>query len=483
MGYKPGQERGGANSEHPMRPFARAALAAFLALAAASPAIADDNLRTSAQPLATGTLNNVLVFDLSRNEAVMGVNVAGLTASGATLTIEGSSDAKGDSDSTKVWVAIVGVPFTCPSPTVFTTMTADQSFKVDTSGLTNVRFRVSSVGSGSATIGLNAIPGAAMGVCGGGGGGTVTQGSQGSASSAWFDQPVQGGSVVGAANGLYVQPATGAAWNLGTIGGAATAANQATELTYLSTIAGSSNTAIPGGTNNIGSVNEQIAGVNVSTAAGFSSSATTRVIAAVDSPDAAFVQGGAFASLTATTSSGNRVALPAGATVEVTNTGANAAWALFGSSSVTASATAGDLIQPGFTWCYGVGSSSYLSAITAAGTTTLSISGGSGMCSGVPVAGGSSKPVGPASIATSQASISTSAATIVAARTGVTGIGRVSVTLYNSGSTVVYFGASGVTTATGQVLIAGASVTLDTTAAIYGITASGTDVVSVTETY
>ncbi len=156
-----------------MRPFARAALAAFLAFLASSavhPALANDNLRAAAQPLATGTPNNTLVYDLARNEAVMGVNVAGLTASGATLTLEGSSDAKALSDATKTWFSVVGVPFSCPSPAVFTTLTADQSFKVDTSGLTNIRFRVSSAGSGSATIGLNAIPGAAMAVCGGGAG-------------------------------------------------------------------------------------------------------------------------------------------------------------------------------------------------------------------------------------------------------------------------------------------------------------------------
>ena len=152
-----------------MRLFARAALSAFLTLAAFSPAIADDNLRTSAQALATGTLNTALVYDLFKNEAVMGVNVVGLTAAGATLTLEGSSDAKADTDSTKTWFSIVGVPFTCPSPVVFTTLTTDQSFKVDTSGLTNIRFRVSGTGTGNATIGLNAIPGATMGVCGGAG--------------------------------------------------------------------------------------------------------------------------------------------------------------------------------------------------------------------------------------------------------------------------------------------------------------------------
>jgi hypothetical protein len=129
--------------------------------------MADDNLRTSAQPLNVGTPNAVLAFDLFKNESVMGVNVTGLTGDGATLTLEGSSDAKAISNATKTWFAIVGVPFTCPSPAVFTTLTTDQSFKVDTSGLTNIRVRVSGAGAGTALVGLNAIPGAAMGVCGG----------------------------------------------------------------------------------------------------------------------------------------------------------------------------------------------------------------------------------------------------------------------------------------------------------------------------
>ncbi len=149
-----------------MRFFARAALAAFLSILAGQ-AFAADNLRASGRSLDTTTTSKPAVFDLLANESVMGVNVAGLTAAGATLTIEGSSDAKAASDSGKAWFSVVGVPFSCPAPATFTTLTTDQSFKVDVSGLTNLRFRVSSTGTGNATIGLNAIPGASMEVCGG----------------------------------------------------------------------------------------------------------------------------------------------------------------------------------------------------------------------------------------------------------------------------------------------------------------------------
>ncbi len=97
--------------------------------------------------------------------------------------------------------------------------------------------------------------------------------------------------------------------------------------------------------------------------------------------------------------------------------------------------------------------------------------------------GALNQPVGSGSIATSQAPIGTTAASIVAARTGAIGAGRIAATLYNAGSATVYIGGSDVTTSTGMPLPAGASVTLDTTAAIYGIAASGTQTIGVTETY
>lgn len=149
-------------------------LAAFAIIAAllVSPAIAGDNLKTSAQPLATGTANAALSFDLQANETVMGGEITGLTAAGATLTVEGSTDGRRQSDPSKVWFATVGIPFTCPSPSTFTTITADGQFKVDVSGLTNIRIRVSSTGTGTALVSLNAIPAATLGSCGGTGGGS-----------------------------------------------------------------------------------------------------------------------------------------------------------------------------------------------------------------------------------------------------------------------------------------------------------------------
>ena len=96
---------------------------------------------------------------------------------------------------------------------------------------------------------------------------------------------------------------------------------------------------------------------------------------------------------------------------------------------------------------------------------------------------GGNKPVGPASAVSSQATISTSASLIVAARTGVVGTGRVSVTLKNSTGNTVFIGPSGVTTSTGYPLMAGEIDSFDTTAAIYGISGSTGNVIGVLETF
>lgn len=63
--------------------------------------------------------------------------------------------------------------------------------------------------------------------------------------------------------------------------------------------------------------------------------------------------------------------------------------------------------------------------------------------------------------------------------------GRVAVTVVNEGTTDVRLGQNGVTTATGGLLTGtkGASVTLPTSAAVYGIVGTGSQVVSVFETY
>ena len=83
----------------------------------------------------------------------------------------------------------------------------------------------------------------------------------------------------------------------------------------------------------------------------------------------------------------SRVALPSGTVVIVYNTGANAAFVTLGNS--TATATVGNDVIPAGGWmAFTVGPSAFLAAIETAGTTSLNISGGSGMPTGASGGGG-----------------------------------------------------------------------------------------------
>lgn len=81
---------------------------------------------------------------------------------------------------------------------------------------------------------------------------------------------------------------------------------------------------------------------------------------------------------------------------------------------------------------------------------------------------------------TSQATIAATATQIVAARAG-----RDTVIIEQTGAKDVYVGASDVTTSTGMLLpgVVGASISLETTDAVYGIVASGTQVVCAFENF
>jgi hypothetical protein len=85
-----------------------------------------------------------------------------------------------------------------------------------------------------------------------------------------------------------------------------------------------------------------------------------------------------------------------------------------------------------------------------------------------------------ANFATSQATVATTATLIVAQRSG-----RDTVVVENTGTTAVYLGNSGVTTSNGLLLpgVVGASVALETTDAVYGVVASGTQVVCAVENF
>lgn len=90
-----------------------------------------------------------------------------------------------------------------------------------------------------------------------------------------------------------------------------------------------------------------------------------------------------------------------------------------------------------------------------------------------------SRDYGSATIATSQVTVGTSSTQIVAARSG-----RMAVTITNNGTGAFYVGVTGLTTANGYFVpgVAGASVTIPTQAAVFGIAAVA-QAVSVLETF
>lgn len=103
---------------------------------------------------------------------------------------------------------------------------------------------------------------------------------------------------------------------------------------------------------------------------------------------------------------------------------------------------------------------------------------------GTPNAGGvNAWPVAiaaPANFTPAQVSVASTATLIAAQRTT-----RQLISIVNTTTTAIYIGGSGVTTTTGQLLpgVVGASITVPTTAALYGIVATGTATVTEAETY
>ena len=82
-----------------------------------------------------------------------------------------------------------------------------------------------------------------------------------------------------------------------------------------------------------------------------------------------------------------RVALPSGTVVVVYNTGANAAFVTLGGSTVTATVS-NDVIPAGGWMAFTVGANTFLAAIETGGTTSLNISGGTGLPTGAGGGGG-----------------------------------------------------------------------------------------------
>jgi len=98
----------------------------------------------------SATANAAYTVTLVHGQGVTAFAVSGLTASGATLTIEASDDGG------TTWSSANGI---APSTgLLFTTLTTDQQFRVNTGARTKIRLRVSSTGTGTITISSNASP-------------------------------------------------------------------------------------------------------------------------------------------------------------------------------------------------------------------------------------------------------------------------------------------------------------------------------------
>jgi hypothetical protein len=104
------------------------------------------DVSATGQSLAS-TLNAAYTLTLANGQGVTTFAVTGLTASAATLTIEASDDAG------TTWAAVNGI---APATgALFTTLTADQQFRVNSAGRTKLRLRVSTAGSGTITVASN----------------------------------------------------------------------------------------------------------------------------------------------------------------------------------------------------------------------------------------------------------------------------------------------------------------------------------------
>lgn len=94
--------------------------------------------------LTSSVANSAYTVTLGQGQGVVSFSVSGLTASGATLTIEATNDGS-------TWAAINKV-----DGGIASTVTADGQFRVNGGGRRGVRVRISSTGTGSVIVTSNA---------------------------------------------------------------------------------------------------------------------------------------------------------------------------------------------------------------------------------------------------------------------------------------------------------------------------------------
>lgn len=254
------------------------------------------------------------------------------------------------------------------------------------------------IGSGAATTGCAAtISGLS----------TVSQGTQGSAASAWYVQPGTGATWAVTESGT---------WNINNVSGTISLPSNAAQETggNLATIAGSISSGVVqenlkqvnGATVAIASTGAPLVGIEghsggiVDKSAGGAAAANSIQVEGVNGGQPLPISGtvsatiGNFAPtpsyitpLTVTTSS-SRVGVPTGTSVIIYNVGSVDAYVTLGNGSVVAT-TSMDIVKAGGWMQYTLGSNTYLAAITATGSTTLNISGGAGIAAGAGSSSGS----------------------------------------------------------------------------------------------
>lgn len=140
-----------------MKLFRRAILGVFLTLAALAStphSFAEQGVKATGGIITAGAANAAYTVRFDNGESVAAFAVTGLTASGATLTIEVSADQG------TTWTATSDVPAAGGSGS--TTLAADGQFRVDVAGYTNLRLRVSSTGAGTIGVSYDAVPGTTL---------------------------------------------------------------------------------------------------------------------------------------------------------------------------------------------------------------------------------------------------------------------------------------------------------------------------------
>jgi hypothetical protein len=110
-------------------------------------AVKQPDVTATGQTINSASTSNGYAITLGNGVQSVAFHVTGLTASGATLTIQESADGG------TTWVLpVVGFKQSTTPAVAFTTLTTDQDFFVNTAGATNVRLQVTSTGSGTITV-------------------------------------------------------------------------------------------------------------------------------------------------------------------------------------------------------------------------------------------------------------------------------------------------------------------------------------------